>query len=166
MPFDTNPCRRNAFDAFPVPKKETHIKKIREIMNLARRDWEERDHNILLPDGAQWPITEAELNRLGDLMTDPLERLKIEQFVHQEHHLSGDEEVRELMGLVAKKHAEEARETIADAADRLWEIFFNRLAAFISAPEPVPLADDMPWPLAPPELKVDVVPFEKIIDEE
>src|ERR1700722_1224858 len=97
MTFDENPCRRSAFDAFPVITDEISIKIIRRVISQTRTDWKDskgKDEKGTLParDGSVWQLTEARLVNLEETILDPVQRLQVEQFVHKEHVFALDDE--------------------------------------------------------------------------
>jgi CelD/BcsL family acetyltransferase involved in cellulose biosynthesis len=142
-----NPCRRNIFDVFPIDRSETGLKTIREASQKARDQL--KFGKIVARDGTELSLTEADLNEMDKILFDPVARLKAEQFVHQAHLFSQDEELADLM----RQLAAESRDPMPGL---LAEIQAGSLLALVRQvlPEPTPerLEDDLP--------QVDVEPLE------
>jgi hypothetical protein len=161
LTFDENPYRRNAFDAFPLSKLETSIRNIRRVINKARGDWKDNRGVLIARDGAEWQVTEAQLNSLEDQLLDPLRRLQVEQFVHQEHLFAEDDEIR---ALAQEIEAALRREKMpVELLDRLRAELIARLTRLLPAPHPAAVTDDLPWPEPPPALSVSLEPFESTL---
>jgi hypothetical protein len=164
MSVDTNPCRRNAFDAFAVGRSEIVIRNVRRAIKKARGDWKDNGGTLIARDATPWTLTEAQLNSLEEELLDPLRRLQLEELVHEEHLFAADVEIRELAdALIA------ALERSAGASDVLEQVrgeLVGRLRRLLP-PLPVPaLADDLPWPPAPPAYPVALEPFDAVIRRE
>lgn len=161
MTFDENPYRRNAFDAFPLSKLETSIRNIRRVINKARGDWKDNHGVLIARDGTEWQVTEARLNSLEEQLLDPLRRLRVEQFVHQEHLFAEDDEIRALAREIETGLRREKMP--AELLDRLRGELIARLTRLLPAPHPAPVTDDLPWPELPPALPVSLEPFESTL---
>ncbi len=145
-----NPCRHNIFDAYAIDKSEIDIKVIRGA-SLKARD-QLKFGKIVARDGAELQLTEAELNEMDKVLFDPVARLKSEQFVHQAHSFSQDEELTVLV-----RQLEEARDPLPDL---LAKIQARTLATLVRQvlpqPVPQPLADDLtPVELEPLDLQLE-----------
>ncbi len=134
-----NPCRRNIFDVYPIDKLETDIRAIRAASQQARDQL--KFGKIVARDGSELSLSEADLNEMDEILFDPVARLKAEQFVHQPHLLSRDEE---LAGLLRQLETE----TCDPLPNLLIEVQVGSLLTFVRQvlpePAPPPLADDLP----------------------
>jgi len=134
-----NPCRRSIVDVYPIDKSETDLRAIRTASQKVREQL--RSGKIVARDGSELSLSEADLNRLDKTLFDPVARLKAEQFVHQAHLFSQDEELADLMQQIR----EEGRDPLPDL---LTDIQAGALLAIarqvLPEPAPLPLADDLP----------------------
>jgi hypothetical protein len=140
--FTINPCRHNIFDVFPIDKSDTNMKNVREAIRNARDQW--KFGRIVARDGTEITLTEAELNAMESILLDPVERLKAEQFVHQEHRFSQDAEIVQSMHQLEKTQ-DPMQNVLADIRMALLVV----VSRFLPVLEPPPLPDDLPWPVAP-----------------
>ena len=147
MKFARNPYRRNAFDAFPLDKAETSIKNIRLVLNRTRADWKDNKGRLLARDGSEWQLTEAQLNGMEEIILDPLRRLQLEQFVHQEHVMVHDPALVE----TADRLAAELSNAVMSSriVDDIGGDLVGVLGRSLSPAAPAPLVDDLAWPEPP-----------------
>jgi len=160
MPFDLNPCRRNPFDAFALSKDETGIKAIRRAIADARSLWKDRKGVMTARDGGAWTISEAQLNSLEKEICDPLRRLQIEQFVHQEHPFSADEEIAGLCHELARPPEASLP---AGMIDGISGALLTRLIHFVPDPVRPAIADDLPWPAYPEASPVELESLDRTL---
>jgi len=154
--FSFNPCRRNIFDVFPIDKSQTDLKAINEKRRNAREQWQYGQ--LVARDGAKLTLSEAELNAFESLLLDPVERLKAEQFVHQAHRFSQDEELAACLQQL-KNQTDLLPELLAD----LQAAILARLSRFLPPLAPPRLPDDLPWPAPPEPLDLLLEPLEAVI---
>jgi hypothetical protein len=152
-----NPCRRNIFDVFKIDKSETDIKTIRGASQKSRDQL--KFGKIVARDGTELSLTEADLNEMDKILFDPVARLQAEQFVHQAHLFSQDEELGGLM----RQLETEGHDPLPDL---LAEVQAGALLALARQvlPEPAPpaLADDLPQVELDP-LELHLEPWKDVI---
>ncbi len=157
MTFDQNPYRRNAFDAFPLDKRETNLRVIRTAIAASQGDWKDRGGTLVARDGTPWEVSEAQLNGLVEIILDPLKRLQEEQFVHREHLFTEDDEVAAASAALE----EELRQ--ATTSNAVLSVLRDRLIAMLGRllppPAPAPLVDDLPWPEPLTPFRVEIEAF-------
>lgn len=147
-----NPCQRNLFDVYPLDKSEADIKAIRTAAQKVRDQL--KFGKIVARDGTELSLTEADLNEMDKILFDPVARLKAEQFVHEAHSFSQDEELAVLM-----QQLEETRDPLPGLLDDIQSGALVTLARQV-LPEPVPppLADNLPpVELEPLELQLELL---------
>lgn len=134
-----NPCRCTIFDVYPIDKSEIDIRVIRAASQKARDQL--KFGKIVARDGGELSLSEANLNEMDEILFDPVARLQAEQFVHQAHSFSQDEELADLM----RQLGEEGRDPLPGL---LTDIQAGALLAIarqiLPEPTPPPLADDLP----------------------
>jgi hypothetical protein len=134
-----NPCRRNIFDVYRIDKSETDIRVIRAASQKTRDQL--KFGKIVARDGSELSLSEADLNETDEILLDPVARIKAEQFVHQVHLFSQDDELAGLM----RQLEVEAHDPLPDL---LVEIQRGSLLTIVRQvlpePAPSPLADDLP----------------------
>lgn len=138
-----NPCHGNVFDVFLIDKSETDVRVIREELRNAR-DRLEFD-KFRTRDGRRLTLSEAELNRMEAILLDPLQRLQAEQFVHQAHLFSEDEELARCLTELTL----EEEDPIDDLLSTLEQALLRMIVGALPPPEPCPIEDDLPWPNEP-----------------
>lgn len=142
--FRRNPCRHHLFEVFVLDKSETDLRVIRAAAQTARDRL--RFGRLAARDGTGIALTEAELNALEKQLLTPLERLQVEQLVHQEHTFGGDPELARCLERLAEEDGDPMPAVVAEAQARALRILLT------TAPPlqpPAPLADDLPWPPEP-----------------
>lgn len=137
-----NPHLHRLFEVFRLDKSETRLAVIREAVAAAR---------------ARQALDEALLNNLETVLLDPLRRLRAEQFVHQAHSLTRDEE---LAGCLARL-ASERGDPLAGLLPALESALLKACAGLLPPFKPQPLADDLPWPPDPGALPIEWEPAER-----
>ena len=138
--FTFNPCIRNIFEVFEIDKQETDARVINEAR---RRTWEKWESKHLTTQDASI-ISKAELNAMEKRLLDPVERLKAEQFVHQAHRFSPDEELSQCLGRLDSEF-DPWPELLAE----LRKALLARLSRFLPPLEVITLDDDIAWPPVP-----------------
>lgn len=150
-----NPCYPTLFDVFHIDPDETDMRIIRaEIQNARDRLKFGKLHD---PKGRELPLNEADLNRLEDLLLDPIARLEAEQFVHRRHRFEDDQELLQTLDALLA----EREDPIELLLTILEEALTHSILTFIPPFEPEPLADDLPWPETPDPYPVDLLPLEQ-----
>lgn len=161
MSLPVNPCRRHAFEAFALDKNETSIKNIRRAVSQARASWKDRGGKLTAADGKDWEVSEATLNSLERQIFDPMERLRLEQFVHEEHWFARSDEVAPLVREFEESSAPD--KFYANLLDELNAALLVRIIHFLPELDRPAIDDTEPWPDPPvPEL-IELEPFEKTI---
>jgi hypothetical protein len=166
MTFDENPCRRSAFDAFPVATDEISIKIIRRVISQTRADWKDskgEDGKGKLParDGSVWELTEARLVNLEETILDPVQRLQVEQFVHKEHVFALDDESAQIAAEV--RALANYGVLPPQVLQELEQGILSDLGRFVPGPEPALVRDDLPWPKPPSAFAVDLESYQETI---
>jgi hypothetical protein len=143
--FARNPCRHHLFEVFALDKSETDLRAILAA-TLAARD-RLRFGKMVAGDGAELQISEAELNRLEQVLLSPVARLEAEQLVHQAHSFARDPGLAACLARLA--HAAAGDPLAAELELALQRVLLLLVRAALPPLPPVTLADDLPWPPAP-----------------
>lgn len=154
--FSFNPCRQNIFDVFPIDKSETDLKAINEKRRSAREQWQYSQ--LVARDGSKLTLSEAELNAFERLLLDPVERLKAEQFVHQAHSFSQDEELAACL-----QQLENQADLLPDLLADLQAEILAGLSRFLPPLAPPRMPDDLPWPAPPGPFALALEPLEALV---
>ena len=157
MAFEKNPCRRTAFEAFRIDKSETNPLTINSTIRDAFNSLQNGNALIKERDGTDWQISQADLNKLKDIMLCPVERLGTEQFVHETHLFRKDTILDELLAKLDEPY--DTRKFIESVLARLWPA----LIAVVPYPEPEPMEDDLPQPDLCEHFQVPVEPLDVTI---
>lgn len=161
MSLPANPCRRTAFEAFGLDKNETSIKNIRRATTQARASWKDNGGKLTAGDGSEWELSEAALNSLEKQILDPLERLRLEQFVHEEHWFATGDELAQLLADVEQAAGQD--HAWLQLLDQLDTALLQRVVRFLPELERPAIEDDLPWPDPPEAAAVELEPFEVTI---
>ena len=161
MPFKDDPYRRNAFDAFPLRKDEVGIRAIRQLVQSGRESWREHGGKVQARDGTEWELSEAQLNSLERSITDPLSRLQLEQFVHQQHYFATDTEIAAL--IAALEHDLAPTQLPSEVLEALSAALAAQLTTLLPEPSAPQLEDDLPWPEPPVPFAVELEPIDAIL---
>jgi hypothetical protein len=159
-----NPCRNNAFDAYPgLLTSETDLRRIRSAIRNGKAAWTHAGRKVIGRNGVERQVSEAEMLKFEKELLDPIERLQVEQFVHREHSFSLDEEI---MGLLEELSPQE-REEVAFPSEVLGQVrrsIVDKLTAYLPEPSPEPVADDeLAWPDPPGPLELRFEDYEETI---
>ena len=142
--FSKNPCRHHLFEVFALDRSETDLRTVRAAVQAAR------DHlrfgKIVARDGAELRLSEADLNALEAELLSPIERLKAEQLIHQEHTFLRDPELSRCLESIAREEGDVLAELLAKVQG---EALLAVVRATLSPLPSSPLPDDLPWPPAP-----------------
>jgi hypothetical protein len=142
--FSKNPCRHHLFEVFALDKSETDLRAVRAATQAAR----DRLHfgRIVARDGTEIQISESELNALEKELLTPVERLKVEQLVHQAHAFSRDPELARCIERLAGEDVDALPELLAEVQGQALLAVVRTTMPLLTPP---PLADDLPWPPEP-----------------
>ncbi len=156
--FSRNPCRSHLFEIFGLDKSETDLRALRSAVQTTRDRL--RFGKIKARDGSEIELTEADSNALEEKLFDPLQRLQVEQLVHQEHLFAKDPEL--ISALDELKDEDPAPLTVLVEEARP-QVLLAVLQAFLPSFEPPVLAVDLPWPEEPESFGLHREPLEDVI---
>lgn len=157
--FSYNPYRHNAFTVFNLDKAETNLKEIRKVIQDTKKH-SLQDLNSS-HSASDFTVDEAKLNKLEQILLDPVERLQEEQLAHTRHTFAQDGKWTEnLQGIVPEK--EEMDWILVDMEKDL----LGRLACLLPELSWCDLPDDQEWPEAPAPELVSQEPLESVIKRE
>jgi len=152
-----NPCRHNIFDVFLIDKSEMDIGIIREKIRAARDRLD--SGNLRARDGRELTLSEAEVNPMEAILLDPLGRLQAEQFVHQAHLFSQDEELVRVMAQLDRQKNDPVEQLLGP----LEKALLRSLTRALPPLKQRRLEDDLPWPDEPGSCAVQREPPEAAI---
>jgi hypothetical protein len=143
--FSRNPCRHHLFEVFALDKSETDLRTVRAAAQAAHDRL--RFGKLTARDGSELRMSEAELNRLEQVLMTPVARLAAEQLVHQAHSFAKDPE---LTGCIASLAAVAADPLAAELGPAQEQVLLRLVRDAMPPLPPSTLADDLPWPPPPP----------------
>lgn len=166
MPFNTNPCRRSAFEAFGLSKQETDLRVIRRCITETKRAWRDSGGALIGRDGSRWDVSEAELNAMELEICDPMRRLRAEEFVHSSHTFAVEKVLVRLVESLEKDFfKKEEEEEMEQTLDSLSTAGAGLIIDLLPEPS-LDAVDDLPWPSPPTPFPMELEPLEKTLMRE